>query len=92
MTTASNEPLKLFYCYAHEDKALRDELDAHLAGMKRQKLLEVRYDRQIMPGTHWEHEIDKNLTSAHIIADSQFDSVYTHVSTFLERYLLATRV
>ena len=67
MTTTSNEPLKLFYCYAHEDKTLHDELDAHLASMKRQKLLEVWYNRQIMPGTHWEHVIDKNLTSAHII-------------------------
>ena len=35
--------------------------------MKRQKLLEVWYDRQILPGMKWEHEIDKNLTSAHII-------------------------
>ncbi len=67
MTTNSGEPLKLLYCYAHEDKALRDELDAHLAIMKRQKLLEVWYDRQIMPGTKWEQVIDKNLTSAHII-------------------------
>ena len=67
MTTNAGEPLKLFYCYAHEDRALRDELDAYLAVMKRQKLLEVWYDRQIMPGTKWENVIDKNLTSAHII-------------------------
>jgi len=67
MTTNPGEPLKLFYCYAHEDKMLRDALDTHLASMKRQGLLEVWYDRQISPGTPWEHEIDKHLTSAHII-------------------------
>ena len=67
MTTNSSEPLKLFYCYAHEDKALRDELDAHLSLMKRQKLVTVWYDREILAGTNWEHEIDTHLTSADII-------------------------
>jgi hypothetical protein len=53
MTTnsRSSEPLKLFYCYAHEDKSLRDELDAHLSGMKRQGLIKVWYDREILAGT-----------------------------------------
>jgi len=27
--------IKLFYCYAHEDKALRDELQVNLSGLKR---------------------------------------------------------
>ena len=67
MMTNSSTPLKLFYCYAHEDKALRDALDTHLAGMKRQRLVTVWYDREISAGTHWEHEIDVNLSSAHII-------------------------
>jgi len=67
MTTNSSEPLKLFYCYAHEDKTLRDELDAHLSGMKRQNLIKVWYDREILAGTDWEQEIDTHLSTAHII-------------------------
>ena len=67
MTTNSRQPLKLFYCYAHEDKALRLELDAHLSNMKRQKLIEAWYDREIMAGTVWEHEIDTHLNTSHLI-------------------------
>jgi len=67
MTTHSQEPLKLFYCYAHEDKTLRDELDAHLSGMKRQNLIKVWYDREILAGTNWEQEINTHLSTAHIV-------------------------
>ena len=67
MTTNSREPLKMFYCYAHEDKILRDQLDAHLSIMKRQKMVEIWYDREIIAGREWEYEIDKHLASAHII-------------------------
>jgi TIR domain-containing protein len=61
------KPLKLFYCYAHKDKALRDALDSHLSILKRQKDLEIWYDGNIGLGTEWEHEIDKHLLSADII-------------------------
>ena len=67
MTTSASEPLKLFYCYAHEDKTLRDELDAHLSLMKHQGLVTVWYDREILAGTNWEHEIDTHLTEADLI-------------------------
>jgi tetratricopeptide (TPR) repeat protein len=67
MTTQSTKPLKLFYCYAREDKALRDELDIHLSSLKRQNLVTSWYDGEIGPGTEWEKEIDKQLRSAHII-------------------------
>ena len=59
--------LKLFYCYAHEDKALRDTLDRHLSILKRQKLIDVWYDREISPGMEWEKEIDQHLSSADIV-------------------------
>ena len=67
MTTNPSEPLKLFYCYAHEDKTLRDELDVHLTGMKRLNLIKVWYDREILAGTNWEQEINTHLSTAHII-------------------------
>ncbi len=68
MSEPAKNPLKLFYCYAHEDKDLRDTLDRHLAILKRQNLLEIFwYDREISPGMEWEHEIDKHLSSADIV-------------------------
>src|SRR6266550_9148932 len=67
MAAASTKPLKLFYCYAHEDKALRDELDNHLSLLKRQQQITSWYDREILPGVNWEKVIDTQLNSAHII-------------------------
>src|SRR5881394_433836 len=67
MSEADKNPLKLFYCYAHEDKELRDALDNHLIGLKRQKLIEIWYDGNISAGMEWEKEIDKHLGSADIV-------------------------
>src|SRR5450755_1149141 len=67
MTTQSTRPLRLFYCYAREDKALRDELDIHLSSLKRQNLVTSWYDGEIGPGTEWEKEIDIQLRNADII-------------------------
>src|SRR5689334_21620988 len=60
-------PLKLFYCYAREDKALRDELEIHLAGLKRQYNLTHWSDREIIAGADWEQIIDEHLNTANII-------------------------
>src|SRR6266568_2551936 len=67
MPITSPKLLKLFYCYAREDKALRDELDNHLSLLKRQHQITSWYDREISPGTNWKKEIDTQLNSAHII-------------------------
>jgi tetratricopeptide (TPR) repeat protein len=67
MSRLVKDPLKLFYCYAHEDKVLRDTLDNHLSGLKWQKLIEIWYDGKISMGTEWEREIDKHLRSADIV-------------------------
>jgi len=67
MLELTKNPLKLFCSYAHADKALRDTLDKHLSGLKRQKLIEVWYDGEISVGSEWEHEIDKHLRSADIV-------------------------
>src|SRR5436190_23237842 len=67
MPNPTNNPLKLFYCYAHQDKELRDALDNHLSILKRQKLIEIWYDGKISRGVKWEDEIDKHLSSADIV-------------------------
>ncbi len=67
MVRESKRPLRLFYCYAREDKALRDELDIYLKSLKRQNLVTSWYDGEIGPGTEWEKEIDTQLRNADII-------------------------
>ncbi len=65
--TSTPKPLKLFYCYARADKAYRDELDNHLASLKRSHQIASWSDREISPGVEWETAIDKELNTAHII-------------------------
>jgi len=65
--SATTNALKLFYCYAHEDKPLRDELDIHLSNMKRQQYLVTWHDQEISPGMEWEQAVSTQLNSADII-------------------------
>jgi hypothetical protein len=50
-------PVKIFFCYAHEDKKLLAELKKHLTGMQRSGLIETRYDGDINAGSEWELRI-----------------------------------
>jgi len=59
--------LTIFYCYARKDKALRDEIDGHLAGLHRSGLVTSWHDAMIKPGADWEHEINIHLNTASII-------------------------
>lgn len=63
----SKQEIKLFYCYAHEDKALRNELQIGLAGLRRQYQLTNWCDREILPGERWEEVIDLHLSTADVI-------------------------
>lgn len=60
-------PIKIFYCYAHEDKDLRDRLDGHLSILKRLGNIVGWYDREIQAGIEWEREIEAHLSTASII-------------------------
>lgn len=59
--------LNLFYCYAHEDKLFRDELDRHLSSLKRKKLLLTWSNQDIEAGEEWKTKIGTYLQDAHII-------------------------
>ena len=67
MADAPGREIHLFYCYAREDKALRDELEKHLSWLKRRYQLKNWHDREILPGEEWEQAIDEHLNSAHIV-------------------------
>src|SRR5256885_10086944 len=67
MADTPKQEIELFYCYAREDKALRDELEKHLSPLKRLYALRNWHDREILPGEDWEQVIDTHLNSAHLI-------------------------
>jgi len=61
------EPVDLFYSYAHEDEKLRDELDGHLALLRRKGVIRPWHDRGIVPGQEWDKTIDEQLAMADLI-------------------------
>jgi len=67
MATHSSQSITLFYCYARKDRALRDELDTHLAGLRRSGLVTSWYDGEIIAGTSWEEEIENRLNTSDVI-------------------------
>jgi len=60
-------PVKIFFCYAHEDEPLLNKLKTHLKPLQRMGLINVWHDRDISAGLKWEEEIDKHLNEANII-------------------------
>ncbi len=69
MNMESMSAIEVFSSYARvpKDEALRNELEKHLSSLKRQGKIAAWYDRKILPGTEWAHEIDAHLNSAHVI-------------------------
>lgn len=61
------QPLKLFYCYAHEDKSLRDTLKMHLSGLEQQGFISSWDHHVTDAGTDQEQEIKESLNTARII-------------------------
>jgi nucleoside phosphorylase len=59
--------IDVFFSYSHKDEALRDELEAHLAALKRTGVIRGWHDRRIAPGATWKGEIDKNLDAAALV-------------------------
>ena len=67
MTSQTTNPIEVFYSYSHEDEKLRDELQKHLANLKRQRIITEWYDRDISAGREWDEEIKRHLDSARVI-------------------------
>src|SRR5689334_14575040 len=62
-----NVKLRAFVSYSHKDEALRATLDAHLASLVSQGVLELWHDRVIEAGVVWETEIQERLEAAEIV-------------------------
>ena len=61
------DAMEVFFSYSHKDEALRDELEKHLALLKREGVISSWHDRKIDAGDEWEKKIDDHLDSSRII-------------------------
>jgi len=59
--------IRVFYSYSHKDEIFREQLEEHLAILRRTGLIQEWSDRKIMPGRDWKNEIDENLLAADLI-------------------------
>jgi len=59
--------VSVFFSYSHRDESLRDELEIHLASLKRQGLIDTWHDRQIAVGEEFDLAISEHLEKADII-------------------------
>ena len=57
----------IFFSYSHRDESLRDELEIHLAALKRQGVIKTWHDRRIEAGKEVDHAISEYLEKADII-------------------------
>ena len=60
-------PVHLFYSYSHKDEAFREELETHLAILRRRGVISEWHDRKIDPGDEWRKEISTQLDEANVI-------------------------
>ena len=60
-------PIDLFCSYSHKDEPLREELDTHLALLRRRGVLNPWHDRRIEPSDEWKQSIDSHLEAADIV-------------------------
>jgi len=58
---------KLFFSYSHKDEELRNELETHLALLKRQGVISSWHDRRITAGSDFDETISSELESSQII-------------------------
>lgn len=58
---------KLFFSYSHKDEELRNELETHLALLKRQGVISSWHDRRITAGSDFGEVISTELESSQII-------------------------
>lgn len=58
---------QVFFSYSHEDEALRDRLEKHLALLRRQGLIEAWHDRRIESGSEFDPAISAQLEQAEVI-------------------------
>lgn len=61
------EPLEIFFSYTHADDAWRGKIEKSLSTLKRQNLIKIWSDHNILGGSEWEDILNSHLQSAPII-------------------------
>ena len=56
-----------FISYSHRDESFRQELEAHLSPLRRQRMLSVWHDRRITPGDDLDDTISEHLEATDLI-------------------------
>lgn len=57
---------KVFLSYSHQNTAWLTRLRIHLAGLRRDKVIETWDDKEILPGDQWDNAIKKQLEEADV--------------------------
>ena len=63
----AKDKLKVFLSYAHEDEAMKVQLDKNLVGLKKTNKIEVWDDTAIFAGDVWDESIGQALQEADMI-------------------------
>lgn len=63
----SDQVVKIFTSYAHEDEGLKDEMDKYLKVLKRSGKIDAWNDRELIAGQEWNEGIMNELANANII-------------------------
>ncbi len=58
---------RVFLSYAHQDEKLRRALGTHLAPLERLGVVATWHDREVLPGSEWAGEIDRELERADLV-------------------------
>ena len=59
--------IKIFITYSHADREAKNKLATYLATMKREGLINIWHDNEILPGDTWRDSIFKNLSESDIL-------------------------
>ncbi|MCY3743564.1 MAG: tetratricopeptide repeat protein [Candidatus Poribacteria bacterium] len=67
LSLLAESPLRLFITYSHKDVKAKEQLITYLAVMKREGLINIWHDNEILPGDTWRDSISKNLAESDIL-------------------------
>ncbi len=62
-----SKSLKVFITYSHENTAEKDKLITRLALLKREGIIDIWHDNEILPGDKWRDAIFSNLADSHLL-------------------------
>ena len=67
LETSNKKKHRIFFSYSHKDEKYRDELEVHMAMLKRSGAIETWHDRKILAGENWDDKIKEQLMQADIV-------------------------